>query len=68
MANNAGKTYTITLYIPDDPMDAEDAVQVGIQGGTVPDVKRKTFMNNTKTRAQLLTDALTAIRAYLLAQ
>jgi hypothetical protein len=68
VANNAGKTFNIVIYIPDDPMDAEDAVQVQIQGGTVPDVKRKTFMNSTKTRAQLLTDALTAIRAYLLAQ
>lgn len=61
-----GRSWSIRVYIPADPLDANDGVTVMIVG--LGSSRTRTFLDATKTREQLLTTALTAARAYILSR
>jgi len=61
-----GTTMHAEIYVPADPMDSSDSVIITLT--SLQGRRTRTFTDPTKSRDQLVTLALTALKAYLLNQ
>jgi hypothetical protein len=62
---DSGDQFQISLYLPDDPLATGDAIVVRVSSSKGQ--RTKVFAwDGAKTRAQLMTEAVAAARAYIL--
>jgi hypothetical protein len=59
-----GRMVTLTMYIADDPLEANEGVHASLNAGRR--VVTRSYVDPTKTRAQLVTQALTDVRTAIL--